>query len=473
MNRLSRSAAVTASGLMLFGLAAAPASTAAPTAGRAAYIVVLKDSVADPGTVSGRHTRRYGGARTAVFRHALKGYAATMTPSQATALKGDPSVRFVTKERTYRIVPPSHQKLLRSPSSRCKEDQGGDGQCLPDWADRVNADLSSTRSGDGQGSVDVNVAVIDSGITGNHPDLNVRGGTDCLTGTPVSPGGSLSDPAAHGTEVAGVVAAKDDDSGVVGVAPGAPLWAVKAFPDDPEAEGSDMAVLCALDWVTSTRTDDDPANDIAVANMSFGGEDIPQGADDGRCGTVNQDAFHLAVCNAVRAGVTLVASAGNEHFDLSRKAPAAYDEVITATAMADFDGKPGGRAAPDCYGLDLGFFGHADDQATLEFSNFARSSEDRRHTVAAPGVCIETTAPDARYTVVDGTSFASPAVTGVVALCIERGNCGATTPVRNLRTIVNDAKTFNQANPRYGFFGDPLHPIQGRYYGHLVAADRY
>ncbi|MER5894411.1 S8 family serine peptidase [Streptomyces sp. NPDC001876] len=456
---------------MVLGLTAAPASNAAGPKDLGTYVVVLKESVADPAAASAKHTNKYGGTRGAVFSHALKGYAATLTPKQAEALRGDPSVRFVSKERTYRLSQSSRRKPVKP--VRCRELQG-DGQCLPDWANRINAERSSTRSGDGRGSVKVNVAVVDSGIAGNEADLNVKGGADCLTGTPVIPGTSLNDPNGHGTEVAGVVGARDNNIGIVGVAPGVALWAVKPFPDDGGL-ASDAAVLCAIDWVTSTRTDDDPHNDIAVANMSFGSEDTPQGIDDGNCGTVNEDPVHVAVCNAVRAGVTLVASAGNDHFDLTRQGPGAYDEVITATAMDDFDGRPGGKAASDCYGTDYGFYGNADDQATLEFSNFARSPADRRHTVAAPGVCVETTDPHgiSHHTFVDGTSFASPGVAGVTALCIAKGRCGTSTPGRNLRTIVDDATKYNRSHPRYGFLGDPLRPIKGRYYGPLVAADRY
>ncbi|MFD3475870.1 S8 family serine peptidase [Streptomyces sp. NPDC058695] len=386
-----------------------------------------------------------------------------MTAVQAAALKTDPTVRFVASGGTFRRGPLSPEK-----PARCKGSSGDVGQCLPDWAGRINAERSSTRSGDGRGSVDVNVAVLDDGIAADQPDLNVQGGVDCLTGSPVTPGNSLSDPGGHGTAVAGVVGAKDNDIGVVGVAPGTPLQSVKVLDDN--GDGSTASVLCGIDWVASTRTDNDPANDIAVANMSLSGP----GTDDRSCGTVNQDVLHFGVCNLVRAGVTLVANAGNEHYDFSGSIPASYDEVLTATAMADFDGQPGGKAAPDCYGQDFGLLGDADDEAVLGLSNFAKSRADSRHTVSAPGSCVETTyLPPSRFAIVSGTSFSAPAVAGVTALCIAKGRCGASTPARNLRTIVSDAKKYNHANPRYGFFGDPRRPIPGRYYGDLVSADRY
>jgi subtilisin len=76
-------------------------------------------------------------------------------------------------------------------------------------------ELSSAQSGNGSGEVNVDIAVIDTGIDLDHPDLNARSGTNC-----VSPGTPAEDDNAHGTHVAGTAAARDNDIGVVGVAPG-------------------------------------------------------------------------------------------------------------------------------------------------------------------------------------------------------------------------------------------------------------
>ena len=101
--------------------------------------------------------------------------------------------------------------------------------------------------------------------------------------------------------------------------------------------GSDSAVICGIDWVTSTRTDADPTNDIAVANMSLAG----RGTDDGNCGQTDGDAMHVAICRSVAAGVTYVVAAGNETADLAMSHPASYNEVLTVTGMADQDGQAG------------------------------------------------------------------------------------------------------------------------------------
>lgn len=91
-------------------------------------------------------------------------------------------------------------------------------QTLPTGVDRVDGDLSSTKSGDGAGSVDVDIAILDTGIDLDHPDLNVYKQATFVSGT-----SSGNDDDGHGTSVAGIAAAKDDSNGVVGIAPGARL----------------------------------------------------------------------------------------------------------------------------------------------------------------------------------------------------------------------------------------------------------
>ena len=98
------------------------------------------------------------------------------------------------------------------------------GETLPTGVDCIQGDLSSTKSGNGTGTVNVPVAIIDTGIDIRHRDLNVVGGTNCS-----EKGTSFDDGNGHGTHVAGTVAAKDNGAGVVGVAPGTPLYAVRVL----------------------------------------------------------------------------------------------------------------------------------------------------------------------------------------------------------------------------------------------------
>jgi len=407
------------------------------------YIVVLKDG-ADGEAVAAEHAKMLGAPIFFRYQHALKGYAARLAPAALAAIQADNRVLFVSEDREMfvdTICP------LQDPSA----------QCTPADIDRIDGELSSTKSGNGRGSANSNVAVLDTGIDVHHPDLTVAGGVNCSTDK------SFDDLHGHGTNVAGIVGARDNNIGVVGVAPGARLWAVRVCNKNGGCNISSL--LCGIDWVTSTRSDSDPSNDISVANMSLGGK----GQDDGNCGKTNKDPLHLAICNSVAAGVVYVVSAGNEGTDFQNKTPAAYDEVLTVTAIADFDGKPGGFTnVATCNGGQ----GQVDDTAS-SFSNFSTLPSDQAHTIAAPGACIFSTYLRGGYVFFTGTSQASPHVAGTVALCIASGACGGMIPAQVVQKIVSDAADYTNAQPEYGFVGDPLHPMPEKYYGYLIRAGSY
>ena len=352
-------AAVTAAGLT----AVAPPTTAAPPAGSGSYIVVLEDGASARG-VSADHRRDLGAEVSHVYRSALKGYSARMSATAAARAAADPRVAWVQRDGVVRAT----------------------AQSLPTGVDRSDADLSSAAAGNGSGSVDVDVAVIDSGVDLDHPDLNVyaAGARNC------SRGNSADDGNGHGTHVAGTVAAKDDANGVVGVAPGAREWPVRVL--DNRGSGSWSAVICGIDFVAAN------ADRIEVANMSLGGS----GQDLGSCGA-GSDAMHAAICNAVDRGVTFVVAAGNETDDAANHVPAAYDEVITVSALADFDGRSGGGAAATCRSDE--------DDTFASFSNYGSDVD-----LIAPGVCIESTWKGGGYHTISGTSMASPHVAGGAAL---------------------------------------------------------
>jgi subtilisin len=146
--------------------------------------------------------------------------------------------------------------------------------------------------------------------------------------------------------------------------------------------GNTSRILCGIDWVTSTRTDSDPSNDIQVANMSPG----QKGSDDGACGTLNKDPIHTAICAATGNGVLFVVAAGNSGVDLAQFVPGAYDEVLTVTSMTDWDRIPGGLGEPaDAGSICANSFGSAfsdfpDDAGTI-FSNYAANAADAAHTI--------------------------------------------------------------------------------------------
>jgi subtilisin family serine protease len=383
------------------------------------YIVVFHDDEADAPGHAAAHGRAYGLAISHVYSSALKGYAAAIPDARIDDIRRDPSVAFVSDDRPVHAV----------------------AQTLPTGVNRIEAELSTHFASNVWNFA---VAVIDTG-SGPHADLNIAGGKNCSTGA------SFNDGNGHGTHVAGTIGAMNNTVGVVGVAPGIPIYSVRVL--DNRGNGSFSSIACGVDWVTANAA----ALNIKVANMSLEGA----GTDDGNCGNTNADAMHKAICNSVAAGVTYVVAAGNDSRDLATIVPAAYDEVLAVTAVADYDGLPGGGAAATCRA-------GTDDSAASDFSNFAGPA-DEGHTIAAPGVCIYSTWKGGGYATISGTSMASPHVAGAAALCIANGLCSGT-PSANIGQLRFDASVQPLG---YGFTGDPTTPIAGRYYGYLVYTGGY
>ncbi|MDP9430731.1 MAG: S8 family serine peptidase [Actinomycetota bacterium] len=349
---------------------AVPAAAASPhTPGTVpgAWIVTL-DAGESPYRVSADHAREHGAQVDHVYRHTLRGYAARMSDGAVDRIARDPRVASVQRDR---VVTAS-------------------AQTVPTGIYRIDADTSSTSAGSGNGSVDVDVAVIDTGIDTTHPDLNLAGGKNCVKGGK----NTYDDGNGHGSHVAGTIGAKDDGIGVVGVAPGARLWAVRVL--DNRGSGSWSSIICGVDWVTGRE-------DIEVANMSLGGDGSePVDGVSGDCST--GDALHDAICTSVTgpAGIRYAVAAGNSSEDAAGFVPAAYDEVITVSALADADGESSGTGgSPKC---------RADEDDT--FANFSNHGADV--DLIAPGVCILSTWKDGGYHTISGTSMASPHVAGAL-----------------------------------------------------------
>ncbi len=322
-----------------------------------------------------------------VYRRSMRGFSIQLAPGQTREdILRQPGV--VRVERDIRVYAAA--------------------QTLPTGVDRIDVDRHATIKIDGiDDSVNVDVAIIDTGIDIDHPDLRVTGGRRFYTRRWWSvEDNRYDDGNGHGTHCAGIAAAIDNDLGVVGVAPGARLWAVRVL--DANGEGYLSDVIAGIDWVT------EHADTIEVANLSL-------------TATGKSDILREAIRNSVAAGVVYVAAAGNDSvdvygadglFDTSDDViPAAYPEVATISAMVDTDGKPGGAGPADIDGDDDSFAG---------FSNISRSTVPN-NPVGSPGAAIDLMMPGvsirscwagARYATASGTSMASPHAAGLAALYI-------------------------------------------------------
>jgi subtilisin family serine protease len=336
-------------------------------------IVVFHDWVTQPGQVAQQMARSQNAQVLFVYEHALKGFAADVPAQAAAAFARDSRVAFVEADQSVYAF-----------------------SDIPTGVDRIEADKNTTDGVIGNSKVvDIDIAIIDTGIDHNHPDLDVVGGVDCTGGGPFNAkcsDGLSGDGNGHGTHVAGTAAARDNGSQAVGVAPGARLYAVKVLKND--GSGWISGIVAGVDWVTAR------AGTIEVANMSLGCE-------------CSSSALDQALTKSTDAGVVYVVAAGNSAKDAATFSPANHPRVITVSAMADFDGKAGGDADPTCRS-DVG----ADDTFAT-FSNYGSKVD-----IAAPGVCINSTVPGGGYAMYSGTSMASPHVAGVAALYVKQFKVG-------------------------------------------------
>ena len=207
----------------------------------------------------------------------------------------------------------------------------------------------------------VKVAVLDTGATPGHPDLRdaIVAAKD-FTG---SPSGS-ADRQGHSTHCCGIIAARQNNSGVVGVAPEASLYVGKVLGDN--GSGTMSSIVNGIRWAISQNVD--------IISMSLGS---PQGS----------PSLEKAIEDAVAAGILVCCAAGNEGPDPNTVGfPAQYAGVISIGSI----------------------------NRSMQISNF--SSRGRRVDVAAPGEQILSCFPPNRVAVLSGTSMATPFVAGVAAV---------------------------------------------------------
>ena len=317
-------------------------------------------------------TRAQGGRVLHIYARVLDGFSFVGSEQAAAAMARSPRVARIEEARPVHAVESVPNGIRRIDAWRAHE-AGHTG-----------------RMADG---TPVRIAVVDTGIKADHPDLNANvasaEGTNCVT-----PGAPPNDDHGHGTHVAGIAAAGFNGQGVVGVATDARLVPIKVL--DSTGYGTDAQVICGLDHAASLPGP-------VVVNLSLGEGNRPGET------TCESSALHQAICDLTSQGVTVVAAAGNDGTDAAAFVPASYDEVIAVSALADFDGQ---RSFAGCQSNFLEY-GYQCDDYLADFSDYGAVVD-----VAAPGVWINSTWNDGGWRTASGTSMAAPHVAGVAALVL-------------------------------------------------------
>lgn len=228
----------------------------------------------------------------------------------------------------------------------------------------------------------VKIAIIDSGVA-NHSDLTIAGGKSFV-------GESYDDDHGHGTHVAGIIAGKHNGIGVAGVAPNADVYAVKAIKGD--GVGDVRVVLQAIDWAIDNHMD--------IINLSFGDLEYAQ-------------SLHEGIKKASEHGLLIVAASGNEGNDNGTgntiNYPARHEEVISVASINRY------------------------------FKRSSFSGTGDTNDFAAPGEEIYSTYLNGQYATYNGTSMATPHITGMLALLMEQYPYATPTELREgLRYIAED-----------------------------------
>lgn len=280
-----------------------------------------------------------------VYESALQGFTVKMAPGQMKKMEADSEVAYIEADKVIALSP---FEVKGKPAPIPPSEQ------IP-WG--------ITRVGGGTSGVGKTAWIIDSGIDLDHPDLTVDvSRSKTFIGSRTTP----DDQNGHGTHVAGTIAAKDNEIGVIGVAAGATVVSVRVL--DRRGSGYTSGVIAGVNYVAANGKAGD------VANMSLGGG-ISQDLDDAVLGASAKVKFALA--------------AGNESDDANNHSPARVNgtNIYTISSMGSGD-------------------------KWAYFSNYGNPPIDW----CAPGVSIKSTYKDGGYATMSGTSMAAPHVAGLLLL---------------------------------------------------------
>ncbi len=284
------------------------------------------------------------------FQH-ISALSVTVEEENIAELQDNPNISYVRENKPFELSI-NNQQVTKVPLEN-------DIQETEYWnIDLIGAEKAWLEGYTGKG---IKVAIIDTGIS-NHSELTIVGGVSTVEYTE-----SFQDDHGHGTHVAGVIAGKRNDTGIVGVSPDAKLYAIKAL--DENGEGNLSDVLEGIEWAIN--------NGMDIINLSFGMDEIDSSLEE-------------MVNKAYEAGILIVGASGNNGRANSVMYPAKYENVIGVSAV---DGR-----------LNIASF--SSTGAEVEFS--------------APGYNIISTFINGSYGVASGTSQAAPHVAGMLALLKEK-----------------------------------------------------
>jgi subtilisin len=310
----------------------------------------------EPGNTEMTMIESKQGRITEAYRH-IRAVAVEIDESELAGIQASPDVAYVEEDMPANAVDPVNSSL----------DLIGGVEYDNAWSvSLIGTEIAHSKSVTGAG---VNVAILDTGVDYNHPDLdqNYSGGDNFISLDPNNHDPMDDSFNSHGTHVAGIVAAELDGVGVVGVSPNASIYAVKVL--DGAGFGSVSAIVSGLDWAISHQMD--------IVNMSMGLSTYSQALDD-------------ACAAAQAAGILLVAAAGNSY-----GGPVLYPAALTSVMAVG---------------------------ATTIFGEISPLSPvGPELEIVAPGLNVYSTVAGSGYGYLGGTSQAAPHVTGLAALLLSAG----------------------------------------------------
>ncbi|MGG3254764.1 S8 family serine peptidase, partial [Brevibacillus parabrevis] len=284
---------------------------------------------------------------------------AELTESEKQAMLEDENVAYIEEDSETELAEAS-----LSPSQ---------SQQVPWGVEHIGAAAAHSQQYKGQR---IKIGVLDTGISA-HPDLEIKGGVSYIEGED-----DFGDQHGHGTAVAGVIAARDNDFGIVGVAPEAELYAIKVL--DKKGHGTYSSMIQGIEWAIQNR--------MNILSISAGGY-------------VNSRALHDQIKRANEHGILVIATAGNRGLgEETELFPAQYAETISVGAV------------------------DREDQRA-DFSSVGKELD-----LMAPGVDIRSTAPGGDFQTRSGTSLAAPHVAGAAAVIWSAKGNISSTELRDLLT---------------------------------------